>query len=122
VVSIKKAKAQWVWIKDDSPDMTEAVQARTYQRLMEHAMKILPQKAGQIRIRFWSRFCYIDADEGQGLPLTHLCRLGWEGDIEQWSLGFYTYSHEKYQACAFGSGKMLGTPEEALQIGAVYLG
>ena len=30
-------------------------------------------------------------------------------------MGFYTYSHEKYEACAFGSG-MLGTPEEALQI------
>lgn len=121
MVSIKKAKTQWVWIKDDSPDMTGEIQVRTRERLMEHAAKILPKKAEQIRIRFWSRFCYIDADEGNGLPLMHLCRLGWEGEIEQWSLGFYTYSHEKYEECAFGSG-MLGTPEEALQIGAVYLG
>ncbi len=33
---------------------------------------------------------------------THLCRLRYFGD-NRWSLGFYTYSHNKYELCV-GSG------------------
>ena len=116
-------KSQWMWVKvADGDSLTTDIRAQTEQRILSHAQKILPKKASQIRVRFHADYCYLDADEGSGPPLTHLCRLGWEGDPEAWSLAFYTYSNEKYQACMFGSGKMLGTPEEALRIGAVYLG
>ena len=37
------------------------------------------------------------------------------------SMAFYTYSHEKYEPCFFDSGSDHGTPEEAFEIGAVYL-
>jgi len=53
--------------------------------------------------------------------LTHLCRLGWRGNLESWDLAFYTYSNERYQSCVYGTGEPLGTPEEALQVGIVYL-
>ena len=111
-------KSQWVWIKE----LTAEIRARTEQRILAHAAKILPQKSHQIRVRFHSDYCYIDADEEGGPPLTHLCRLGWEGDPDGWSLAFYTYSNEKYQRCVYGSGQPSGTPEEALAIGALYLG
>ena len=34
---------------------------------------------------------------------------------------FYAYSSEKYEPCVFASGDRFGTPEEAFEIGAVYL-
>ncbi|HEY3351715.1 MAG TPA: hypothetical protein VGQ83_00575 [Polyangia bacterium] len=32
-----------------------------------------------------------------------------------------TYSHEKYEPTFFASGELVGTPEEGLDVGAVYL-
>ena len=49
-----------------------------------------------------------------------LCRLRYEG-AGRWSLGFYTYSHEKYEGAVFATGRFTGTPEEGLEIGAMYL-
>ena len=36
-------------------------------------------------------------------------------------MAFFTYSHERYEPCFFPSGKQFGTPEEAFDVGAVYL-
>ncbi len=52
---------------------------------------------------------------------THLCRLRYFGDEDCWSMAFYTYSHEKYEPCAFNNGGFHGTPEEAFETSAVYL-
>ena len=38
-----------------------------------------------------------------------------------WSVAFYTYSHERYEPCAFPDGSFHGTPEAGLEIGALYL-
>lgn len=114
--------AKWAWVKvPENEILTPTIQEQTRQRLLAHAAKILPEKASQIRIGFRGDFCYIDADEGDGSPPTHLCRLRWEGDINRWTLAFYTYSNEQYQPCVFASGNAEGTPEEALAVGAVYL-
>jgi hypothetical protein len=51
----------------------------------------------------------------------HLCRLRYFGDEESWSLGFYTYSNEKYELCMFKNGSFYGTPEQAFAISAMYL-
>ena len=111
-----------MWIKA----LTPVLQAQVEQRILAHAAKIFPTKAEQIRVRFTSTsgfdYCYIDADEGKGLPAAHLCRLGWRGNLESWDLAFYTYSNERYQPCVYGTGEPLGTPEEALEVGIVYLG
>jgi hypothetical protein len=47
--------------------------------------------------------------------------MGRSREVKAWSLAFYTYSRNLYEPCVFGSGDFLGTPEEALEIGAVYL-
>jgi hypothetical protein len=36
-------------------------------------------------------------------------------------MAFYTYSNERYEPCAFPNGTFHGTPEEAFEVGAVYL-
>ena len=50
----------------------------------------------------------------------HLCRLRYCGK-DEWSVAFFTYSHMKYEPCVFESGSFYGTPEEGLDVGAVYL-
>ncbi|PYO57360.1 MAG: hypothetical protein DMD83_09565 [Candidatus Rokuibacteriota bacterium] len=36
-------------------------------------------------------------------------------------MAFYTYSNERYEPCTFPNGTFHGTPEEAFDVGAVYL-
>ena len=100
-----------------------AVQEQTRDRIITHAHKIRPEHAGQVRIRFKTQFCYVDTvEEVSGREtLMQLCRLRYFGRPDEWSMAFYTYSQEKYEPCIFASGKWLGTPEEALEIGAVFL-
>lgn len=50
-----------------------------------------------------------------------LCRLRYFAVAGRWSVAFYTYSHERYEPTFFPSGDIFGTPEEALDLGAVYL-
>jgi hypothetical protein len=50
----------------------------------------------------------------------HMCRLRHFTE-DHWSLAFYTYSRERYEPCVFHSGEFWGTPEEGLDVGAVYL-
>jgi hypothetical protein len=49
-----------------------------------------------------------------------MCRLRYFA-LRGWTLAFYTYSHERYEPTFFPSGELHGTPEEALDVGAVYL-
>jgi len=121
-----------------------SVQERTKQRILAHAQANYPGKYIRLDIRFKNPFCYIDAFTEPNLSPdfpppdfhesreqfiqalrntpTHLCRLRYLGNEQSWSLAFYTYSHEKYEPCFFHNGTFLGTPEEAFDIGAVYLG
>jgi hypothetical protein len=94
-------------------------------------------------VRFRGAFCYLDAfceprrptraelraygmdlaeylDRVRSTPI-HLCRMRYFGGRDQWSVAFFTYSHEKYEPSVFPSGKVLGMPEEALDLGALYL-
>jgi len=50
----------------------------------------------------------------------HLGRLRYFG-ADQWSYAFYTYSNERYKAALFPSGESFGSPEEAMDVGAMYL-
>ena len=116
-------KSRWAWIKETPREIIPAdIQEQTRQRVLAYAEKILPGKASWLRVRFRNRFCYIDAEEpNDPVPLTHLARLTWRGDPSGWEVAFYVYSSERYQACVFGSREW-GTPEEALKLGAGYLG
>ena len=97
-----------------------ALQEETRERILRHAKKIVPKQAAQVRVWFRGQFCYIDAEEPGSREPTRLCRLRYKG-LSGWGLAFYTYSHEKYEPCVFASGAFLGTPEEGLEIGALYL-
>jgi hypothetical protein len=121
----------------------EAVKARTRDRILAHAKKYYAGKFSRIEVRFRSALCYVDAFQephlGEGFPPpdwpetreqalermrnipTHLIRLRYFGNEERWTLAFYTYSHERYEPCLFPSGDDHGTPEEAFDVGSVYL-
>ncbi len=120
-----------------------AVQERTKKRIETHAQKHYAGKFLRLDIRFRGALCYIDAftepakptkdlldmrgeteeqyyERMRNFPL-HLCRIRFFKDEDAWSLAFYTYSNEKYEPCVFENGTFVGTPEEAFDVGAVYL-
>jgi len=121
----------------------EPVQARTRKRILAHAEKYYAGKFTRIEVRFRGALCYIDAFQEPHLgdefpppswPETreqaverlrnspiHLVRLRYFGDEDRWTLAFYTYSNEKYEPCVFRNGSDHGSPEEAFDVGAVYL-
>jgi hypothetical protein len=110
------------------------VQERTRQRILAHAKAHFSGSFTHIEVSFKGKFCYIDAFVEPGTPSeeelsirgetleeyqerlravpVHLCRLRYF-DEDRWSLVFYTYSHEKYEPCAFDTGEFLGTHEQA---------
>ncbi len=120
-----------------------AVRQRTERRIRSYAQKHYRGKFIRLDIRFRGALCYIGActeppkpsrsllrilgqtreqylERQRSAPL-HLCRLRYFGDEEAWSLAFYTYSHERYEPCVFSNGSDHGTPEQAFEIGAIYL-
>lgn len=72
-----------------------------------------------LQLRFKSQFCYINALDKKKKIVFPLCRLRYF-DKNRWSLGFFTYSNDKYEPCAFSDGDM-GTLEEAIEICEGYL-
>src|ERR1700692_353359 len=134
------------WVYDPHSGGTKippAVRQRTEQRIRAHAEKHYAGKYIRLDVRFRGALCYIDAytepeepspdllkvtgetreqylERLRTAPL-HLCRLRYFGNEERWSMAFYTYSHEKYEPCAFDTGSDHGTPEQAFETAAVYL-
>jgi len=94
------------------------------QRILQHAAKIIPEKASQVRVHFRGHCCYIDAEEPGSPEPMRLCRLRYMGSYHEpkaWAVDFFTYSHMKYESSVLLSGEWLGTPEDGLEVGAVYL-
>lgn len=52
---------------------------------------------------------------------THLCRLGYLGNPENWRFASYTYAHEKYEPSFLMTGLPVGTPEDALDTSTMWL-
>lgn len=120
-----------------------AVRQETEGRIRAYADKRYAGTFTRLDIRFRGALCYIDAyvepptpsrqllrvrhetrqeylDRVRAVPL-HLCRLRYFGGAKTWSMAFYTYSNERYEPCTFPNGTFYGTPEEAFEVGAVYL-
>ena len=132
-----------IWARD--PDrggqtIPAPVKRRTTERIECYATKHFHGKYSRLGIRFRGQFCYIDAftDSGDDVYVprgmsrrevieqqrstpTHLCRLRYFGNDDQWAFAFYKYSDEKYELCVLNSGNFYGTPEEAFESAAVYL-
>lgn len=120
-----------------------AVRERTERRITEHAKRRHAGKYTRLGIRFRGALCYVEAFVDPAVPTPrqlrrlgetreeylrrrrdlpiHLCRLRYFGREDAWSLAFFTYSNERYEPCTFPNGTFHGTPEEALDVGAVYL-
>jgi hypothetical protein len=119
------------------------VRERTERRITQHRKKRYSGRYARLAIRFKGALCYIDAFVEPAVPTQkqlralgetreqylgrlrdapiHLCRLRYFGDENTWSLAFFTYSNERYEPCVFHNGRSHGTPEEALDVGAVHL-
>lgn len=120
-----------------------AVRERTERRIRAYAEAHHAGKFTRLDIRFRGALCYIDAYREPDKPTAALlralketreeycerlrstpirmCRLRYLGRDDAWSMAFYTYSHERYEPCLFGHGSSTGTPEQAFDIGSVYL-
>lgn len=120
-----------------------AARERTEKRIKAYADAHYAGKFTRIGVRFRGPLCYIDAYTEPEEPSkkllelngetreeflerlratpTHLCRIRYFGNEEEWSLAFFTYSNEKYTPCVFHNGSFHGTPEEAFEVGAMYL-
>ena len=114
----------WTWAYDPQSGgekISPQLQEQVHERLRRHAAKIVPGKEDWLRLRFRGPFCYVDAQVPGQAWLTHLYRLRHLGKPDRWSLAFYTYSNERHEPCLFQSGRWKGTPEEGLDIGAMYI-
>src|SRR5438034_6503606 len=135
-----------VWIQTPHAGGTaipSVVRQETERRIRAYAEKRYAGAFSRLGIRFHGALCYIDAyvepeppsrrllgvlhetreqylKRMRDVPL-HPCRLRYFGGRKVWSMAFYTYSHERYEPCTFPNGTFYGTPEEALEVGAVYL-
>jgi len=134
------------WVRDPHRGgikIPSALQEQIKRRLLAHAEKNYPGQYERLEVWFRGSFCYIDAytkppaarraPPGETLAEyrrrlsetpTHLCRLRFcspSDGARAWSVAFFTYSHEKYEPAMFQSGDFYGTPEEGLDVGAVYL-
>lgn len=120
----------------------ETIRRETVSRLERHAAAKYAGLYTRLDVRFRGALCYIDAftepdeppasllrlngetreqflERVRATPL-HLCRLRYFAP-DRWSLAFYTYSNERYEPCVFHNGTFFGTPEEGLEVGAMYL-
>jgi hypothetical protein len=132
-----------------SPDaggrkIPEDVQRRTEQRIQRYAAKHFKGQYTRLDIRGRGQFCYIDAFTEPSVPHdwppedwhetrrqhidrlrktpTHLCRLRFFGNEDQWGFAFFAYSSMKYELSILPSGDFYGTPEEAMAAaGSSYL-
>lgn len=105
----------------DGKAISPQAQIRVRSRIIAYAAKTYSGRYDRLDVRFRGALCYIDAHLESSAQPVHLVRLRYFGDDDRWSLAFYTYSHERYEPCMFPDGSSQGTPEDALDIGAVYL-
>lgn len=122
--------------------ISPAKQSEVRKRIERHAASNYAGQYTRLEIKFRGALCYIDAftepqppspallkatretkeqyrERLRSFP-THLGRLRYFGG-DRWSYAFYTYSNERYEPTVFHSGDWFGTPEEAFDIGALYL-
>lgn len=113
--SLDVRSAQW------GGQIPPVLQAETRRRILAHANQECRGGFDRIDVWFRGHFCYIDAYKDGEEGATHLCRSRYFSGHGEWSVAFYAYSHERYEPTFFESCKELGTPEEGLDVGAVYL-
>ncbi|MCX6601846.1 MAG: hypothetical protein NT025_09865 [bacterium] len=64
-------------------------------------------------LRFRGAYAYVDVQDP-----THLCRLGFLGDLDHWGFAFYKYSDDVYEKSRDWDGSFITTPERAFDVAA----
>lgn len=78
----------------------------------EQTRKWLPKC--KLSLRFKGTFCYVDVLEaGESAP-SPLARLRYFNE-NNWSMAYFTWSHERYEPCVLFNGEWQGTLEQALE-------
>lgn len=132
-----------IWVYDPhsgGSKIPDRIKDRIRSRIIAHANKNYAGKYTTLDIRFRNQFCYInayqepsasdifvppDTDREEYLERIRktpiqLCRLRYFSE-DRWSVAFFSYGKMKYVPCVFDNGTFEGTPEEGLDVGAVYL-
>jgi hypothetical protein len=122
--------------------ISDAVKRATTARIEKHAAAKYAGKYTRLDIRYRGALCYMDAytepeapseemlrlrgqtreqalEQMRAMP-THLCRIRFFA-VDRWSLAFFAYSSEKYEPSMYPNGEWFGTPEQAFDVGAMYL-
>jgi hypothetical protein len=85
---------------------------RTQAESFERTRKWYPKS--RLSLRFKGQFCYVDVlEQGETAP-SPLVRLRYFRDND-WSMAFFTWSHERYEPCVLFNGKWQGTLEETIE-------
>lgn len=107
--------------KVQSP-IPDKVRTALKERLERHIEANWDHTLVRLILRFRAAYAYVDVqDPTQNFP-THLCRLGYLGELEHWEFAFYKYSDEVYEKSRDWSGSFTATPEQAFDVSAtVYL-
>jgi len=91
-------------------------------RLEKHIAEKWDHTLVSLILRFRGAYAYVDVqDPTENIP-THLCRLGFLGDLDHWGFAFYKYSDGVYEKSRDWDGSFITTPEMAFDVAAtVYL-
>ena len=81
-------------------------------RLATRARERWPALSG-VDVRFRSNFAYVDGRLPDG-TVTKLCRLRYGGSASTWGFAVYLASRDGYEDSVLPSGRLAGSPEEAL--------
>lgn len=100
----------------------DKVKTMLQKRLEQHISEKWSHTLVKLDLRFKSTFAYVDVkDPTENFP-THLCRLGYQGDADNWTFAFYKYSDDVYEKSRDWEGSFITTPEKAFDVAAtVYL-
>jgi hypothetical protein len=93
----------------------QATRTAVTRRITAHVRQGWPH-LGKPTVRYRGQFCYVDAVlPGHRHPIPIL-RLRYQGSIDQWTIGIWLASHERYTEAELPKtvGPTTGTPEQGV--------
>lgn len=104
--------------KTKPPDIPESVQQQVNEIVQKFNKKVIKDLNRYYVPRFKGKYLYLDRLDYDFL--SHVCRLKYNGQIDNWDFAIYKYSAGAYDSDEWmfpGSGHVDGTVEGAMQAG-----
>lgn len=99
-------------------NIPDDVQEKVNEIVEKFNQKFLKKKNRYYHARFKGKYLYLDREDyGR---ISHICRLTYTGDINDWDFAIYKYSSERYDPNEWffpGSGEVDGTIKGAMKAG-----